>query len=104
MKPGLDEGGAVVRRVFDLPEFLVPRNEVFDAQMLYRVLFSFVYPLLRTITFTDLLDGSSGLKKLPSLDPQNIHDGETYHFLHPDLQQLSLSLLFKNADSHDGTS
>jgi hypothetical protein len=94
MAPALDEGDILLQREFDMPRFSVPHDVAADTKILYRILFSFIDPLIRAVTFADLLKNSAGLSRMPALQHQNSPAGETYHFMHPDLQRLAMARIF----------
>ncbi len=94
MTPGLDEGEILWRGEFDPLQFELPPLAGVDYDTRYRAIFSFIDPLLRALALSRLLEASHRSQTLPQALAQGAHEGEVYHFMHPELRDCAIDRLF----------
>jgi len=93
MEEGIDTGELLFAEEQDMLTFEQPIANCVDANMLYRALFAFVDPIIRADALCRLLKQHDNYVSLPAKE-QNPLDGETFHFMHPDLRAHVLGQFF----------
>ncbi len=94
MTPGLDDGDVLATwetdpLAVDLSGMTRP-----DDETLYRAVFSFVDPILRAeLLVRDVLEPAADASTLTGT-PQDLHQGVTFHFMHPTVRGRALQQLF----------
>ena len=93
MNKGIDTGDILL--VSDFPEikFPIQGNKRPEDIILYRAVFSFFDPLIRTQLLCKIIEIDPNFSKLGG-KKQNQNEGITYHFMHPLLRKLALEKIF----------
>lgn len=93
MNSGIDTGN-IIKAVF-LPKISLPiALSTLDKKMIYRLLYSFVDPWIRSAVLRDTLISTNYLENIIS-SPQNIEEGNTFHFMHENMISEVIKRLFK---------
>ena len=93
MNSGIDTGN-IIKAVF-LPKISLPiALSTLDKKMVYRLLYSFVDPWIRSAVLRDTLISTNYLENIIS-SPQNIEEGNTFHFMHENMISEVIKRLFK---------
>jgi 2-polyprenyl-3-methyl-5-hydroxy-6-metoxy-1,4-benzoquinol methylase len=101
MQSQLDAGDIIAAREFAPIEIRLPPGPRLDSTTLYRAVFSFIDPLIRSeFLITDVIGGEGNA--IPKGIPQDANTGRTYHFMHPTLRFRALSRLFLSSDDPGG--
>ncbi len=93
MVPGLDEGDLIAAKEFPAIQIKLPPGPRPDDKMLYRMVFSFLDPVLRSRLLLRVLEGGADPAALPAI-PQELETGITYHFMNPILRRVALDRIF----------
>jgi len=97
MSPGLDSGDVIATGEFVLPP-LPEGFTAFDPRTAYRLLYSFVDPVLRALMLLRVLQlGDSDLFMLPRIR-QESNDGTTFHFMNDAVRRFSFERLQNLSD------
>lgn len=94
LRPGIDTGPVVAQREFPFPRFEPAGEKRPTDALLYRAVYSFYDPLVRSTLLRELVERCAG--RLGSLDArdQNLADGTTFHFMHDELRKKALARIF----------
>lgn len=83
MDPGIDTGDVILPAW--LPELQLKHDlSSYDQRMVYRALYSFVDPWIRSYVLREFLQRYDHYDNLP-VTPQNPEDGVTFHFMHREM-------------------
>lgn len=96
MAAGIDTGAMVTSCDFRPLAFPLPPGRRPDDLTLYRALFSYYDPLLRTTALVDTLRAGGDCGRLAST-AQDEGRGVTYHFMHPMLRREALRIIFPDS-------
>jgi hypothetical protein len=100
MSPGLDEGDLIASGEFDLPPLPVDFAEM-DVMTAYRLLYSFVDPLLRACMLLRVIESAStSIFDLPAQAQRG--DGTTFHFMNARLRRIVFDRLQPRATGRGG--
>jgi hypothetical protein len=105
MSSGIDAGDVIVAEEYSPVFFDIGTKSRPDDESLYRAIFSFFDPLLRAeFLVSRVLAKGADPSGLPSV-AQDLSQGITYHFMHPELRAKALALLFRAGafDSENNT-
>ena len=92
MSSGIDTGDIIFPCWLPKVSFTTGNNN-YDIKILYRAVFSFFDPWVRSYALRYLLGKFRNFNTLPAA-PQSLDSGTTYHFMHTSLQKYPLQLLF----------
>jgi hypothetical protein len=92
MSSGIDTGDIIFPCWLPKVSFTTGNNN-YDIKILYRAVFSFFDPWVRSYALRYLLGKFSNFNAMPAI-PQSLDSGTTYHFMHTSLQKYPLQLLF----------
>jgi len=101
MSPGLDTGDIIFTADLDLPA--MPEGFLaLDVTTAYRLLYSFVDPLLRAVLLRRVVAQAQGdLFSLPAV-PQREGEGNTFHFMNQRMRRFAFERLVSLADTPVG--
>jgi SAM-dependent methyltransferase len=95
MSANLDEGDVIASRECPPLEIALPEDRP-DDDTLYRSVFSFIDPLIRAeLLVKDVLEPHPDVTTVAGV-PQDLHQGTTFHFMHPALRRRALRMLFRS--------
>lgn len=93
MEPGIDTGAIISREEFSTLIFEKRWMKSIDLKLLYRAVFSFVDPMIRAKLLEKVIIHNNRLDSLDSFQ-QDLEQGVTYYYMHPVLQNHTMSKLF----------
>ena len=94
MSPGIDIGEIIQPCWLPKLAFESPNQQV-DTKMLYRAIYSFLDPWVRSFVLREVLASNHDFMNLKS-HPQNEKEGLTYHFMHPKLQAAAIQRILSD--------
>jgi hypothetical protein len=92
MSPGIDMGDIIETAWLPPISFNLDIKE-YDYQLIYRAIYSFLDPWIRSYVSRHVFNKNTSLKDFP-LKPQLIHEGVNYHFMHRTLKEIALNSFF----------
>jgi hypothetical protein len=93
MAAGIDTGPVIDVHDFPSLAFKLPSGDRPDDQTLYRAIFSYFDPVLRSEMLMKVLNESGNLDSVATIE-QDLAQGINYHFMHEDLRREALARLF----------
>jgi len=92
MSPGLDTGDIILASDLTVPPVPEGFNKL-DGTLAYRLLYSFVDPILRAVLLLDVVSRArEDLSNLPTM-PQSESEGTTFHFMNARLRRFTFDRL-----------
>ena len=94
MSPGIDMGDIIETAWLPPISFNLDIKK-HDYQLVYRAIYSFLDPWIRSYVLRHVFNKNTSLKDF-SLKPQLTHEGVNYHFMHRFLKEIALNNLFNS--------